>query len=218
MNDSSRFVVVLYGLKAKDFKKLDELAVQGIREALTSEGIKKEVIDAYLEAMGKVVFSKTKDRKLVARLDRQCMEVEYFSDEVLGNEMFQLALGKRINRLLVGDGKNSYLYPNEVMYRDLEEFSGGPVIGMPAVQLKISLSFVDEQHKVWRRVIVPLNRTFADLHTIIQTAFGWENSHLHEFYLYKSADSDYDHMVSWGRSQGYRKFDINQINRLLKYE
>ncbi|WP_442854004.1 IS1096 element passenger TnpR family protein [Bacillus sp. FJAT-18017] len=89
---------------------------------------------------------------------------------------------------------------------------------MPAVQLKISLSFVDEQHKVWRRVIVPLNRTFADLHTIIQTAFGWENSHLHEFYLYKSADSDYDHMVSWGRSQGYRKFDINQINRLLKYE
>lgn len=34
---------------------------------------------------------------------------------------------------------------------------------------------------VWRRVSVPETFTFADLHLVIQAAFGWTNSHLYEF-------------------------------------
>ncbi len=34
---------------------------------------------------------------------------------------------------------------------------------------------------VWRRVMTPDRITFADLHEIIQTAFGWEGDHLHDF-------------------------------------
>ena len=32
VNDKNRYVIVLHGLKAKDFKKLDELILQAIRE------------------------------------------------------------------------------------------------------------------------------------------------------------------------------------------
>lgn len=35
--------------------------------------------------------------------------------------------------------------------------------------------------KVWRRVLVPETITLAKLHLVIQAAFGWWNSHLHEF-------------------------------------
>ena len=34
---------------------------------------------------------------------------------------------------------------------------------------------------VWRRFVVPANIKLDDLHRIIQTVMGWENSHLHSF-------------------------------------
>ena len=35
--------------------------------------------------------------------------------------------------------------------------------------------------KVWRRVLVPQTITLVKLHLVIQAAFGWGHSHLHEF-------------------------------------
>lgn len=34
---------------------------------------------------------------------------------------------------------------------------------------------------VWRRIVIPENATFEDLHIILQIAFGWEAEHLHNF-------------------------------------
>lgn len=51
---------------------------------------------------------------------------------------------------------------------------------------------------VWRRVSVPETFTFADLHLVIQAAFGWTNSHLYEFVdslynpVFKFTDSSAD--------------------------
>ncbi len=46
-------------------------------------------------------------------------------------------------------------------------------------QLKIVLK--ESNPEVWRRVLVPANVLLPDLHKIIQTTMGWENSHLHKF-------------------------------------
>jgi hypothetical protein len=46
-------------------------------------------------------------------------------------------------------------------------------------QLKIQLREV--RPPVWRRVLVPGEMTLADLHTVVQIAMGWTDSHLHEF-------------------------------------
>jgi hypothetical protein len=39
--------------------------------------------------------------------------------------------------------------------------------------------------KIWRQVRVPGDLSLAGLHEVLQIAFGWENSHLHEFQVGK---------------------------------
>lgn len=48
-------------------------------------------------------------------------------------------------------------------------------------QLKITIK--DIRPPIWRRLRVPGNVTFLRLHEIIQDAFGWTDSHLHEFLI-----------------------------------
>ena len=51
-------------------------------------------------------------------------------------------------------------------------------------QFKISL--LDVGVPVWRRVQVNSHTTFRELHEVIQVAFDWYNSHLHNFSIRKS--------------------------------
>jgi hypothetical protein len=46
-------------------------------------------------------------------------------------------------------------------------------------QFKITLQ--DIQPVIWRRIQVPENDTFWDLHVAIQDAMGWQDCHLHQF-------------------------------------
>jgi hypothetical protein len=48
-------------------------------------------------------------------------------------------------------------------------------------QLKITLRGV--KPPIWRRVLVPSDITLGELHSIIQIAMGWTDSHLHLFRL-----------------------------------
>ncbi len=50
VNEQNRYAIVLYGLKAKDTKKIDDLFVKAIREVFRAESIKEEIIEDYLES------------------------------------------------------------------------------------------------------------------------------------------------------------------------
>jgi len=60
-------------------------------------------------------------------------------------------------------------------------------------QLKMQLAGV--RPPVWRRVLVPGEIDLGGLHDVIQTAFGWTNSHLHQFEIgtarYGTPDPDW---------------------------
>jgi Plasmid pRiA4b ORF-3-like protein len=60
-------------------------------------------------------------------------------------------------------------------------------------QLKIELLGVAPT--VWRRLVVPETIKLPKLHLVFQTAFGWANSHLHEFIIggirYANTDPDF---------------------------
>jgi hypothetical protein len=48
-----------------------------------------------------------------------------------------------------------------------------------AVQLRVTLLGIEPA--IWRRLLVPRTYTLAQLHRVIQAAFGWWDAHLHEF-------------------------------------
>jgi hypothetical protein len=184
VNDSNRYVIILHGLKAKEMKKIDELIVQSIRETFQEEGIKDEVIDAYISQAKEVSFSTTKNRTLVARLNKACENAYYFEEYINQQSIHQTAFSKHISRMLVGNGKNAYIIPNRELYLDLEKWIGGPIFQSEAFILHAKLNL--EQHHVWRRIAVPKNITFPDLHETLQTAFGWQDYHLHDFDIFSS--------------------------------
>lgn len=63
----------------------------------------------------------------------------------------------------------------------------------------IKVTIEDTHPPVWRRLIIPQQISFGCLHEILQTAFGWENSHLHEFTLPQSDIRISDpELESWG--------------------
>ena len=48
---------------------------------------------------------------------------------------------------------------------------------------RFKVTLQDFEPKIWRRIEVPENYTFWDLHVAIQDAMGWLDCHLHEFQL-----------------------------------
>jgi hypothetical protein len=48
-----------------------------------------------------------------------------------------------------------------------------------AVELRVSIDRIEPQ--IWRRLVVPSSFNLRDLHLVLQAAFGWMNTHLHEF-------------------------------------
>jgi hypothetical protein len=49
-------------------------------------------------------------------------------------------------------------------------------------QLRVVLAGISPL--VWRRLLVPAETSVADLHEILQTAFGWSDEHLHRFTIH----------------------------------
>ncbi|WP_338778783.1 hypothetical protein [Metabacillus sp. FJAT-52054] len=124
VNDKNRYCIVLYGLKARDKKRFTPLIRDAIREVFQSEFIDEEIIKEYLSTLSELTFAKTKDRKLVARLNKSC-EMVYFGEDYLDMDaIVQVEMSKWMSSLLVGDGKGAYFYPNEAMYKDLTDFLG----------------------------------------------------------------------------------------------
>jgi len=51
-----------------------------------------------------------------------------------------------------------------------------------AKMMQIRAWLVDSEPDIWRRMIVDPRLTLEQLHTVLQHAFGWANSHMHQFH------------------------------------
>jgi hypothetical protein len=47
--------------------------------------------------------------------------------------------------------------------------------------LSLKVTLRNTKPPIWRRILVPADMSLADLHTAIQIAMGWDDSHLHDF-------------------------------------
>lgn len=60
-------------------------------------------------------------------------------------------------------------------------FSPAPAAAASIHVLRIALA--DIKPPLWRKLAVPSALTLAELHEVIQIAFGWHNGHLHQFII-----------------------------------
>jgi len=182
VNDSNRFGFVISGLKAKDFKILDKLILNGIRKCLKNEWIKEEIIEQYLNETGAICFSKTKGSKYVSRLNKACEVVKFFPELIDLQSSYQFSITNIMNSDLVKIDKQDYEHPYELFLRDFKKAYGESIIKCKAVNLLIKLDV--GVYIAQRKVITPVDTTFKQLHEIIQSVFEWKNCHSHDFNVF----------------------------------
>lgn len=179
VNVHSRCMFVLYGLTAKSIRRIPELILDGIRIMLQSEYVKPEIIEKYLDDCGKmIVFAPNSSRSAIANCNKACERVRLFSDSLVPDDTFQAQLLPWLNNELLP--KENYKYAYEVFISRLKEAYGQDVQCCHAAELEVSLDL----HKMCKRtLIVPSNLNFYQLHAVLQGAFEWHDSHLHQFVL-----------------------------------
>ncbi len=193
VNDSNKYVVVLFGLRAPHFQALGDHIVHGIREAFREECVAEEIIEQFIQKSmphpGQMTYTKTKNRSLVARLNHACENAYYLAYVDLLDEgsVYQPVLSKEASERPVSAGPDQYVYPNQELFKDLETMAGEPVVRVRSAVLRVTLDLENQQ--VWRRLVVPLNMALERFHLVLQRAFGWRNSHLHEFYVFSDEKS-----------------------------
>lgn len=186
MNNETRYPVVIYRPSMKDFSKIKELIREAIIEALRIEGVRKEVIEAYLAKAGEISFSKTASRSMVAKMNNAVREIEFMREYLDEETRIQRYISLVAGRFFQMAGANKGFYPFEKMLECLgsvysldKNSAVEEVLDIALYQLKIQIKL--EGHDIWRRVFVPSTYSFRHLHYIIQTVFDWQNYHLHEF-------------------------------------
>jgi len=182
-NDNNRYVLVLTGLKQKHFNKLEQYISQAIRETFKAEYTKSEVADKYLEQAGDFVFTKTRNKSLLAKMNNSCDQFYRRFSSIDINSNIQAETGRLVSRVSVNPYKEDTFKPNEKLYNDLEAMHGSDIFDHRAMELMVTLDLETEQ--VTRKILVHPDMPFYGLHLMIQHSFGWLDHHLHSFSIYR---------------------------------
>ena len=211
MNDYNRYIIVLYGLKADDFKQMGKHIIEAIRQTFEKECIKKDLINEFINFSPNITYTKTKNRSKVAMMNKSCELVGFFTEKLIDNSLYQPVISKYISKSMVGDGQGGYLRPTKEMYKDIKKLTGqSSIFGCRAVRIKVTLNL--DEYNIWRKLVVPLNVTFEQLHKILQAAFGWKDYHLHEFYIFDEKAAKHDPVYLYNRG------DIKPVINLVGNE
>ena len=102
MNDLTRFCVVLFGVKKSDFKNIKYELEKVIILTMGFEGYDEDLIDKYIKGMEEVTYNKTKNRKLVAQLNRAVEDSWFYTENHLYNQLHQPEIASMLNDSPIG--------------------------------------------------------------------------------------------------------------------
>ena len=181
---ASRCAFVLHGLTVKNLPRLPELILNGGRSLLESEYVRPEIIEQYLNELGREVsFRANSSRKVIASCNKVCERVQWGSDLLEPKKLLQESIQLWMNNDVLSSGK--YLLAHQALIGQLQERYGENIQACRALELEVSL----EVHTPCkRRIIVPDNLNFYQFHNVLQECFGWKDCHLHQFVIGVDAD------------------------------
>src|SRR5688572_17404636 len=85
--------------------------------------------------------------------------------------------------------------------------------GAPERDFTFRIDLIGSRPPIWRRIRVPDDLTLGDLHSVIQAAFGWDDSHLHVFTV---QDTTFGPVSPFDESLDDEVEDNWLLNELLK--
>ncbi len=184
MNNFARYPIVLYRPTVKEFKNIGDRLKEGIKVAFEAEGIREEIIERYIESLGECKFSRTAGRSIVANLNEMCKVVSAYEEYLDDSKVIQNRISLKVGRYIFKK-ENHYKHPNEELYHGLAKLMNyrdtdiNKILAIETYQFKIKLNL--KNYDIWRRILIPSNCSFAELHNVMQKVFGWFNYHMHEF-------------------------------------
>lgn len=185
VNNATRFTVSIFGMKRNRLKDIKSYMISAIRNTLLAMNLDPDVVEKYMRQAGDPVFVPNHDRKLTAWVNRQGLDAAFVvgdaANESAGEMKFNDTLGRKVSRNIANySGKSAESYiPAEEMIKALSQLAGKPAFRYQAFELLVTLDL--QIYEATRRVIVPANIEFAQLHALLQELFNWENRHLHDF-------------------------------------
>lgn len=192
INDATRMTVLLYGLKAPDFKKLDTIICNAIKETMLAFGVEKSLADKYIIAAGAITYTKTDNRGVIAALNKIAELLPYSADKLTQDKFNQISISIKYKNYPFKIN-SSYLSAEELLPKYMAKLQNGetlmeqePVLSQKAFQFMVRLDLDD--FNIWRRVIVPANITFYKLHFVLQDCFNWQNCHLYDFRIFDNTE------------------------------
>ncbi len=115
MNDKSRLSVTIFGIKKAQYKDLQNIFVQELKQYLVSEGIDERIVESYTHEGEQMVISTTNNRSVIGTLNEiiyVMKEIDKdFSDNIDQNQWNNRFIYKAID----------YKYPIEVFKEEIEK-------------------------------------------------------------------------------------------------
>jgi len=186
LNEATQFVVVVNPATAATLRRLPERFREVLSETLLGLGVNPAVVDRYLAELGDVAYAKNTDRKITAQITHATRELSWavgrYDDSA---ELSRWCSSRHVN---ITNRPADAFAPKTALLDALGRY-GLPVRQTRAFDLTARLRL--ESGDAVRRLRVPATMTFERLHVVLQRAFGWTDSHLHSFGLFRQW-GDYD--------------------------
>jgi len=188
VNNATRFTVAVYQVKRNDLKKAEGIMKAAISNTLLSKNLNPELVGEYMRLAGDVDLAQNRGRQTAAWVTKAGLECAFH----VGNEyngiarMFSDTVGASANYTPVNcsSGAKEGFYPYNAMIKALTELTGMQAVKYRAFELQVTLDL--EAYKAVRRIVVPAELKFSQLHKVLQAVFGWKNYHLYDFAIFGS--------------------------------
>ena len=214
-NDLACVSVIVYRPKAKDYKRMNELLLDGVEALMHRYGIKEDVIRRYFEDDEYSCLCRSSSRSVLARMNQfsnaaSCTAL-HFRDDLKVQINVMISLMDYITGTPEG-----YKTPDELFVGALAELYGDgtyeSVRDRKSYVLDIRLDL--EDHDIYRVVEVPALLDFHDLHNVIKTTFGWFDYHCHCFdVMHNDYDFDESEVTGPGHSYNTRLYIYDSDDR-----
>ncbi len=90
INDAAKTLVLLYGLKGPDYKRIASIISESISQTFASHGFSQETVAKYMQKAGELSFTATTSKSLLSNLTQSILYLPAYIDDFTTESFNQL--------------------------------------------------------------------------------------------------------------------------------